>query len=220
MKTLFILIFSIFLFSCENKKDHFLLQTTIDEISEIHQQESLKLIKDLMYKLYLKNPKELKKNNYSLKEIEILSFKNITQQPPLKILNNTRSLKSIYLAFNTKYSGDRIFALIYGLSSMLMDAYQNKNKLIITDTLEAQKFYNLARNFEIVTWMLNNKKKNNGKPFLISNSFSKEKNISFERLLGKLISQQDMMSNILITTKNQTIKTTVFNVMSALLLPV
>lgn len=173
-------------------------KTIMGKVAQAHQKASLVEIRNLMHKLYLRNPKELKKGKRSFKDVEKFALQNLNKQKKLAELNYTKGLDTISLAFEKTYTGDRIFALIYGMTSMLMDVYQNQEKMN-AKSLNSKDFYELARNFEIINWKLNHNKKTNGKLYLLSNSlkFGKDRNISFESLFGKLISHQDMMVEML-----------------------
>lgn len=224
MKIVAVLLLPIFLYACGYNKNEssYFLKNSIDDVTEVHQKQSLTQIKNLMHKLYLRNPNELKKNIHDLKTISSIIFTDPKNLKNNTLTNNTRSLDSIYLAFKDEYKGDRVFALIYGMVSMLLDVYNNKTSFIITDVLHPQKFYNSARNFEVINWKLNNNKAQNGKLFLLSNSTDEEKgiNLSFERLFGKLISQQDIMAKVLRDSTGRSFRDVVVNIASGLLLPV
>jgi hypothetical protein len=170
----------------------------MSKVAQAHQKMSLLEIRNLMHKLYLRNPKELKKGERSFKNVEKFALQTLNEQEKLEELNYTKGLDSVALAFEKTYKGDRILALIYGMTSILMDAYKNK-ATVDADYLVGKDFYELARNFEIINWKLNHNKQTNGKLYLLSNSLKggKDRNLSFEHLFGKLISHQEMMVEML-----------------------
>ena len=51
---------------------------------------------------------------------------------------------------------------------MTIEAHGGKTEFYITDSLEPQNLYNLARNYEIVVWMLSTKKNSEDKLYLLS----------------------------------------------------
>ena len=57
---------------------------------------------------------------------------------------------------------DRVFAFGVGIGSMIPLAYNDKSKFYITDSLDAQRLYNTARNLEIAAWKLANARGPNG----------------------------------------------------------
>jgi len=80
---------------------------------------------------------------------------------------------------------------------MIHKSYNSKCELFMLDYLNEQNLYNSARNIEILVWRLKMRKKDNGRVIILTNSFEGEiKNLSYERLFGKLISLQDTMAQI------------------------
>ncbi len=66
------------------------------------------------------------------------------------------------------------------------------------DSLDQQKLFNSARNIEVLAWRLSHTRDDSGKLLLLSNSRpGEEENLTYERLFGKMISIQDMMSFII-----------------------
>ena len=88
------------------------------------------------------------------------------------------------------------------------------------EQLDAQKLYNSARNLEIVAWRLSHSIKPNGEFYLLSNNTDGEINLSFERLLGKMIALQDMMASITADRSRRTINRVIHGIASIIFLPV
>ena len=101
-------------------------------------------------------------------------------------------------------------------------AYNNKNELFLLDDLDHQKLYNSARNLESFAWHLNNRKNDTGELYLLSNGVSEDgvSNYSFERILAKLISMQDVMALIIADSSNRTINRVVHGAASYTFLPI
>ena len=75
---------------------------------------------------------------------------------------------------------------------MIVKAHGGKTEFYIIDSIEPQNLYNLARNIEIVVWMLSTKKNDKGKLFLLTNEKNENiSNLSFEREFGKMIGRTD-----------------------------
>jgi hypothetical protein len=111
------------------------------------------------------------------------------------------------LAFDDPFEGDRVWAFAGGLGSMIMASYDNKESFFILDSLDPQKLYNSARNVEVAAWKLRHDRSATREPFLISyQAQGEEKNFSFERLFGKLIAIQDVMSQIVAQKTRRIIK--------------
>ncbi len=104
---------------------------------------------------------------------------------------------------------------------MVLKAYNGKQSFYLTDELNPQKLYNVARNIEITVWMLSHNRDSRGELFLISNETNGEiDNLSYERLFGKLIALQDSMALIIAESENRQIKTVIQAVASMVFLPI
>ncbi len=170
-------------------------------------QQATALLRNLTEKLYKKNPSELTKNNHQTIES---SLNRIFQCPPDKHmaeLDYKDGTDAILLGFEPDYKGDRVFAMMYGLYSMIHKSYNSKCEFFIPDSLDEQSLYNSARNIEIFVWRLNTRLKEDGQPLILTNSLEGEvKNLSYERMFGKLISLQDTMALIVSNRTGRIIK--------------
>jgi hypothetical protein len=187
-------------------------------VSDIHIDQTLFLLKTLTRKLYKMNSRELAKSANATIESQI---SKIFQCPPLEpepVLKGKKSTDAILMAFEPEFTGDRVYAVVYGLFTMLYTAYNQKCDLFLLDFLEAQNLYNSARNIEVLVWRLTHRLKPNGQPYLATNICEGPvKNLSFERLFGKLISLQDTMALIVSSRGDRLIKDVVHK---AVFLPV
>jgi len=199
----------------------YLVKTDIDTVADIHVRESLGHLRTLMEKLYRRNPKELEKGKlHSIQENLIRLFDG-TPDWRFPELQNKTGAECINLAFSEEFLGDRVHAFVVGLSTMIIASYNNKTRFYAFDELDAQKLYNSARNIEIAVWKLGQAKDNGGRLYLLSNSRPGEPvNLSFERLFGKLIAQQDTMAKIVAQKTSRTIKSVVQTLASAVFLPI
>ena len=109
-----------------------------------------------------------------------------------------------------------------GLLTMTMASYDNKVNLYLFDSLDPQKLYNTARNFEVVAWKLSNAKNSRGELILLTNGSDGNgvSNFTFEREFGKLIATQDLIARIIEDKTNRTIRTGVIDTATFLLLPI
>jgi hypothetical protein len=198
-----------------------LAKTDIDTVLDIHVSEARSYLREMMIKLYKRNPRELAKSRYP--EIEKNVARVFDQQHSWKFeeLSEKKSIDAIRLAFDDAYTGDRVFAFIVGLTSMIMRAYENKTDFFVLDTVDPQKLYNSARNIEIAVWKLEHDVDNNGELYLYSNSLPGEPlNLSYERLFGKLIALQDTIAIIIAGKTNRTIKKVIQSMATAVFLPI
>lgn len=182
-------------------------KSNIDEVSEIHMQQVASILRTLTEKLYKKNPSELKKNSHQTIESRLNRIFNCPPDKHMAELDHKDGTDAILLGFEPDYKGDRIFAMMYGLYTMIHASYNSKCELFIPDALDEQALYNSARNIEIFVWRLNNRSKEDGQPLIAANSLEGEvKNLSYERMFGKLISLQDTMALIVSNRTGRIIK--------------
>ena len=174
-----------------------LAKTNIDIVSEIHMNQAIALLRTLTEKLYKKNPYELHKVQGQTIDSRINQIFICPVDKKYEELQFKDSTDAILLGFDPEYEGDRVFALMVGLYTMIRKSYNNKCELFMLDYLDAQNLYNSARNIETLVWRLKTRKKEDGSLFILTNSFEgKIKNISYERIFGKLLSLQDTMALI------------------------
>ena len=133
-----------------------LAKTDIDVVSEIHMNQVNALLKTLTEKLYKRNPNELKKikgQTVHTRINQIFSCKADTETvyKELKFKNGT---DAVLLGFDPDFEGDRVFAMMYGLYTMIHKSYNDKCELFMFDYLNEQNLYNSARNIEIFVWRL------------------------------------------------------------------
>lgn len=193
----------------------------VDMLTEISQREMLKSLKLLTEKLYRRNPQEFHKSGFE--NVETATARIFDEMPkwpesPLSKLNWEENFK---LAFLEGYGGDRVYAYMTALTSMLMASYNDKIAFFLPDELSAQKLYNSARNIEVAVWKLSNAKQANGVKFLISNSMDGDvQNLSYEREFGKIIAQQDMLALLIEDKSNRSISRVFQNAATFAFLPI
>jgi hypothetical protein len=197
-------------------------KSDIDNVLDVHIQESKKLLRELMVKLYKRNPRELQKSELKLIEEQLVRLFDLEHTWDFPELEGKYDIELIQLTFSEEYQGDRVFAFIAGLMSMIMKSYNYQSEFYMFDTVEPQKLYNCARNIEIAVWKLSNNMDSNGEPFLFSNSLPDEEvmNLSYERLFGKLIATQDNITTIMAGKNNRTVKTVIQKMATAVFLPI
>ncbi len=197
-------------------------KSDFDRMADVEMRENTESLRLLMLKLYKRNPQELKKSTADPAEKMVTwVFDGETQHHYLfKELNNLQGTDAIFLSFKPEFSGDRVLAFIVGLQTMLLKAHNNKSDFYMTDTLDPQRIYNVARNIEIAAWKLSNARKPDGTLYLLTNEISdKEKNLSFEREFGKMIGRTDFYAVALAEKSQRMISRMVQNLASAMFLP-
>lgn len=184
-----------------------LAKTDINQVSDIHIDQTIFLLKTLTRKLYKMNARELSKSPGATIDSQISKIFQCPPPEPIAALNNTKGTAAILMGFDDAYEGDRVYAVIYGLFTMLHTAYNQKCDMFMLDFLEAQNLYNSARNIEILVWRLKTRRQPDGSLYLVTNTCDGPvQNLSFERLFGKLISLQDTMALVVASRGSRLIK--------------
>ena len=194
----------------------------IDSVIEIHQNEVIATLRTLTLKLYRRNPNEWRKSGFASADAATDAlFKPLShwQLSPQKDLSWEASLLD---AWHEDYAGDRVKALMNGLLVMHMAAFNHQTEFYLLSEVDAQKFYNAARNTEAVMWKLATAKNPHGEPLLLSNGFDGNgvANLSFEREFGKLVGIQDTLAKVVEDKSNRAIRFGVVNVASMAFLPI
>ena len=167
-------------------------KSDFDRMADYEIRENIESLKILMIKFYKKNPNQLKKSTSDNAEKMTNWVFNGDHNWKFERINNAQGVDALNQVFDSNYEGDRVLSLITGLYTMLIKAHGDKKEFYIFDSLDPQKIYNAARNFEVIVWKLSSKKNDNNEPYLISNGLSnKNTNLSFEREFGKIIGRTD-----------------------------
>ncbi|WP_210394557.1 hypothetical protein [Motiliproteus sediminis] len=197
-----------------------LAKSDVDLVVDAHIEELRTLVRRLCVKLYKRNPRELAKGGYSLEQ----RLAQLFDDPGIyyyRELDRKVGNDALLLAFAPDYRGDRVFAFMVGLKTMLHASYGLRTELFMLDRLDQQALYNSARNLETINWRLNNLKSSTGQPYLLSNGFQQGvANLSFERLFGKMIVIQDMMARVVADQNDRAINSVIHSVASTTLLPI
>lgn len=199
-----------------------LAKSDMDMVADAHIQALDRLAWQLLVKLYRRNPNELNKapagTTLATRRQQLFSLPRTVR---FRELGDAHSISAVRLAFNPQFTGDRVFALLAGITGMIHASYNYQGEFFMLDTLDQQKIYNCARNLESVAWLLATRRDRSGHPLLLSNSLTNEPtNLSFERLFGKLISLQDMMARLIADQNNRAINKVVHGVASTTFLPI
>jgi hypothetical protein len=198
-----------------------LAKSDIGVVMEIHVEEARTCLRTLIEKLYKRNPKELKKSSFPTAEENLDRLFEQKHDWVFPELDGKIGIDAIRLTFTNDYKGDRVFAFISGLSSMIMASYGYKREFFLFDSAEPQNLYNSARNIEIAVWKLGQDYDENDELYLYSNSLPGEiVNLSYERQFGKLIALQDTMAIIVAGKTSRTLIKIVQRMVTAVFLPV
>ena len=196
-------------------------KSDVDLVTDLHYQQVDTLLRKLMIKLYKRNPDQLKKNGNVSIEQQVARLFNATTTDADAATGVVKHLARMHLAMNAEFGGDRVFVLMQGLKGMLDESYNNQSEFyLLSSSLDENKLYKSARNIEVLLWMLSHRLDDRGRLLLYTNSHAGEpRNLSFERLFGKLIATQDMMARITAQKNQRMINIVVHNVASMVFLP-
>ena len=202
---------------------HQLGKNDFDRMADVEMRENSESLRQLMLKLYKRNPHELQKSTSDNAEKMITWVFDGGNQHHFAFeeLQNKQGKDAVFLAFNPEFTGDRVLAYIIGLQTMLLKAHGGKTEFFLTDSIDPQTIYNLARNFEIAAWKLSNARDNNSILYLVSNEINdKDRNLSFEREFGKMIGRTDLYAIALAEKSERLITRVMQNLATALFLPI
>lgn len=185
------------LVSCGGYKLKNLVKSDIDLVADEFILETRRLTRELVIKLYARNPAELDKVPGMTVERRLQMLRDSPARLMFRELGGRQDIAAMEVVFNPEFEGDRVFALAAGLGGMLRRTYDYRRESYMTLTLDAEALETSARNIEILVWRLKHTRRATGQPFLITSEYAgTTDNLSFERLFGKLIALQDMMATI------------------------
>lgn len=199
-----------------------LAKSDIDEVIELHQHAVLRDLKKLMIKLYKRNPGL----RYDRELRDITASVNLTFSRPhnfnyAEFKHIQRPTEIVRLALEPDYQGDRVLAFIVGLRRMLMASYDNHTEFFYLTSIDQQKLYNSARNIEIAAWLLANRRDAHGDLLMLSDSLVEEqRNLSYQRLIGRMIATQDNLAQVISHKTGRIIKTVVVRAATMVFLPI
>jgi hypothetical protein len=199
-----------------------LAKSDVDSVVEINQKEVIATLKSLTAKLYRRNPGEWKKSGYASADAATAALFKATlywQLSPQKALDWAALLTQ---AGRPDYTGDRVKSMMNGLLIMNMAAFNHQTEFYLLSEMDAQKFYNAARNTEYVAWELATRRDKNGVLLLISGETSDTDmtDLSIEREFGKLIGIQDTLAKVIEDQTNREIRFGVVKAAGTLFLPI
>jgi hypothetical protein len=197
-----------------------LAKSEIDQLAELTQREVLLGLERLAVKLYKRNPAEYRKSGGTDPEQAGKRLFDDLRRWPERARGRADWQAGFRAAFDEAYGEDRVRAYVGALLTMTMAAYNDKTEFFLTDSLDAQRLYNSARNIEVAAWKLANAKLANGQRVLLSNTLEGDvQNLSFEREFGKLIAHQDLLALVMEERTQRTVTRVLQNVATFVFLP-
>ena len=195
------------------------IKNDMDRLADIEMRENTLSLRNLMTKLYKRNPHELQKSTSDNADKMVDWVFEGDQDWKFEAINKLQGTEAIFLAFKPEYQGDRVLPFIVGLQTMLIKAHGNKTEHFITDNIEPQNVYNVARNLEVAAWKLSTARDAQGSLYLISNQIGDTTNLSFEREFGKMIGRTDLYAITLAEKSQRLISRVMQSITTLLFLP-
>ncbi|MGB7816140.1 MAG: hypothetical protein WBL28_07300 [Methylotenera sp.] len=199
-----------------------LAKNDFDRMADVELEENTQSLRNLMTKLYKRNPNQLAKSTPDpVEKMVDWVFEGEQQHHfQFKEIDNKQGTDAIFLAFDANYQGDRVLPFIVGLHTMLLKAHGNKTDFYLTDNIDPQSVYNVARNIEIAAWKLSTARDADGNLYLLTNEINdKDRNLSFEREFGKMIGRTDLYAIALAEKSQRLISRVMQSLATAVFLP-
>ena len=204
-----------------------LAKADFDRMADVELAENTQSLRNLMLKLYKRNPHELAKSTAdNAEKMTEWVFEGALQHHwQFKEIGNKQGTDAIFLTFDANYQNDRVLPFIVGLQTMLAKAHGNKTEFYLTDKIEPQLIYNVARNIEIAAWKLSNARDADGNLYLLTNEINYQdsthiaQNLSFEREFGKMIGRTDLYAIALAEKSQRLISRVMQSIATAAFLP-
>ena len=172
----------------------------------------------LLVKLYRRNPAQLSANTSIEVRVEQLKAARLNLQE----FGSPKPDQLVRIAFHPHFKGDRVYAFVAGLQSMVNHAFDHRREFFLLDDLPTAQFiYNSARNIEIAAYLLRTKRTMDGEPYLYADGIEDQiLNASYSQLMGEMIGLQDALSTALANKDQRTLNAVARGAASIIFLPV
>lgn len=199
-----------------------LAKSDINEVIELHQRAVMRDLETLMLKLYRRNPSGRHDEEHRTIEESVTLFFSQVHNSGYPQWKTMKPNDIVRIALDETYQGsDRVLPFIFGLRKMLMASYDDHIEFFFLTSISEQKLYNSARNIEISAWMLAENRSIQGNILILSDSLENEqRNLSYQRLIGRMIATQDNLAEIVAHKSGRLIKTVVVKAATMVFLPI
>jgi hypothetical protein len=219
MRLLFLVLLPLVLCACSGYEVKNVFKSDIDLVTDQFIEKTRADVRELVVKLYKRNPDQLRKIPGMTVEGRLAQLTVHRYKLQFAELDYRQDIAAMNLAFDPNFTGDRVFALVVGLGSMLREAYAYQPEMFLPDKLDAEVMLTSAHNVEVLLWKLKNTRKPDGEHYIITHEYrGVVDNLSFERLFGEIIVLQEMMAGIADDSNNRTV-TGAVHAMSTVFIP-
>ncbi len=206
MRTLLIVLVTVLLCACSGYELKNLAKSDTDLVTDQFIDKTRSDILELLVLFYERNPDQLHKIPGMTVEGRVAQLRVHRYKLQFAELDYKQDIDALNMAFDPNFKGDRVFALIVGLGSMVRQAYQYQPEVFLPDELDAQVLLTSAYNVEELQRKLKNTRKPNGEHLIMTyESHGKIDNLEFERLFSEIIVLQEMMADIVGDSDNRTV---------------
>jgi len=206
MRLLSLVLLTLFLCACSGYELKNLAKSDTDLVTDQFIDKTRSDILELLVLFYERNPDQLRKIPGITVEGRLAQLKVHRYKLQFAELDYKQDIDALNLAFDPNFGGDRVFALIVGLGSMVRQAYQYQPEMYLPDELDAQVLLTSAYNVQALLRKLKSTRKPNGEHLIISyENRGVVDNLEFERLFSEIIVLQEMMADIVGDSDNRTV---------------
>ena len=175
------------------------LQSGMNRFANLTMRDNLDSLEVLLDKLYQRNPAMWRASGLAsrdaAREAVMFAIRSGGAWPGGQVPQ--RGVDAIRVAFAPVYSGDRAGLMVYGLGTMLVEAYDGRLHLTLFNGLNAQKIANAAHNVTVAAWLLASRRDEQGRLLLLADDITpEERNLSFAREFGKIIGRLDTLAAV------------------------
>lgn len=143
-------------------------KTSVDYALDAHLNATTEGLEELMRELYRLNPEELEKMPTATIDERVAMVLPDRTYDELRFgeLDSHRGTEAMQLAFEPRFIGDRVFALMVGIVSQMRIAYNDKLEFFALNRLDPENLENFANNLEIIRVSLERRTGPDGQPIL------------------------------------------------------
>jgi len=183
--------------SCSGYDLKNLAKSDIDAVTDQFIAKTRADVLELTVKLYQRNPDQLARIPGMTVESRLAQLRVHRYKLQFAELGYKQDIDAMNLAFDPGYRGDRVFALVVGLGSMLRQAYAYQPEMFLPDKLDAEVLITSAQNVEMLWWKLKNTRAPDGRHLIVTyEDRGVIDDFGFERLFAEIVVLQEMMASI------------------------
>ena len=206
MRFLPIALFTLLLCACSGYEIKNLAKSDIDLVTDQFIDKTRSDILELLVLLYERNPDQLHKIPGMTVKGRLAQLQVHRHKLQFAELDYKQDINALNLAFDPNFTGDRVFALIVGLGSMVRQAYGYQPEMYLTDELDSRVLLTSAYNVEELLRKLKSTRMANGEHLIVTyESKGVVDNLEIERLFSEIIVLQEMMADIIGDADNRTV---------------